>query len=100
MSSLAGAEKASTPALPGPGGSQGGGGGCHSRIPPPLQAPLSRFEPSETVNDRYAAIEERLKARYALGGCCGGVGGPARHLGPAIAANRLPWCLASRHCQP
>lgn len=54
MSSLAGAEKVC----------------CRLRVsrvdtdpdplPGELQVPMSRFEPDEYVNDRYAAIEERL----------------------------------------
>jgi hypothetical protein len=29
--------------------------------------PLSKFEPNESLNDRYAAMEKRLAVRYAAG---------------------------------
>jgi hypothetical protein len=35
-----------------------------------LQVPMSRFEPEEYVNDRYAAIEERLAVRRVAMTAC------------------------------
>lgn len=33
----------------------------------PLQAPMSRVEPDQYINDRYQAIEDRLKVRRQSG---------------------------------